>query len=236
MEKEEKYLLQLKKIFWENDVHPDEYQLERMARYADLVVNKNQTVNLISRKDEDQIIENHIFISALISEFMPEKVTSFLDIGTGGGFPGIPLSIIRPMMRGVLVDSTSKKIDAVSEFIKTLKLSKLKAENSRVEDDAFKVKYAKKFDLIVSRATVPLVILFRYALPLIKDKAYIMAIKGGDLTKEFKTAETKYGAYIKKHTIIELAYKPSNGRNEKDKKLVLLELIKWQKKKSYLMK
>jgi len=226
LENEEKYLLQLKKIFWENEIHPDEYQLERMARYADLVVNKNKIVNLISRKDEDQIIENHIFISALISEFMPDKITRFLDIGTGGGFPGIPLSIIRPMMRGVLVDSTAKKVDAVSEFIKSLKLSKLKAENSRVEDEEFKAKYANKFDLIVSRATVPLIILFRYALPLIKDKAYLMAIKGGDLTKEFKTAETKYGAYIKKHTIFELAYKPSNCRNEKDKKLVLLELIK----------
>ena len=83
-----------------------------------------------------------------------------------------------------------------------------------------------KFDLIVSRATVPLIILFRYALPLIKDKAYIMTIKGGDLTEEFKKAETKYGAYIKKHTTFELAYKPSNVRNVKDKKLVLLELYK----------
>ena len=226
MENEEKYLLQLKKVFWENEIHPDEYQLERMAKYADLVVNKNKIVNLISRKDEDQIIENHIFISALLSEYLPDKITRFLDIGTGGGFPGIPLSILRPMMRGVLVDSTTKKIDAVSYFIKTLKLSKLKSENSRVEDEDFKTKYANKFDLIVSRATVPLVILFRYAIPLIKDKAYIMAIKGGDLTQEFKTAETKYGAYIKKHTIFELAYKPSNCRNEKDKKLVLLELIK----------
>jgi len=226
LENEEKYLLQLKKVFWENEIHPDEYQLERMARYAELVVNKNKIVNLISRKDEDQIIENHIFISALMSEYLPDKITRFLDIGTGGGFPGIPLSILRPMMRGVLVDSTTKKIDAVSYFIKTLKLSKLKSENSRVEDEDFKTKYANKFDLIVSRATVPLVILFRYAIPLIKDKAYIMAIKGGDLTQEFKTAETKYGAYIKKHTIFELAYKPSNCRNEKDKKLVLLELIK----------
>jgi 16S rRNA (guanine527-N7)-methyltransferase len=226
LEKEEQYVLQLKKIFYENDIHPDEYQLERLARYADLVVNKNQTVNLISRKDEENIVENHIFISALISEFMPERVSRFLDIGTGGGFPGIPLSIIRPMMRGVLVDSTTKKIDAVSEFINALKLSKLTAENSRVESEEFKAKYAKKFDLIVSRATVPLIVLFRYALPLIKDKAYIMTIKGGDLTEEFKTAKTKYGAYIKKHTIFELAYKPSNTRNTKDKKLILLELVK----------
>jgi len=226
LRKEEKHLHQLKKIFWENDIHPDEYQLDRLARYADLVVNKNKIVNLISRKDEENIVENHIFISALITEFMPERVTRFLDIGTGGGFPGIPLSIIRPMMRGVLADSTTNKINAVSEFIKTLKLSKLSAENSRVESDEFKAKYANKFDLIVSRATVPLVILFRYSLPLIKDKAYLMAIKGGDLTEEFNTAKTKYGAYIKKHTIFELAYKPSNSRNEKDKKLVLIELIK----------
>lgn len=234
MEKEAQYLLQLKKIFFENEIHPDQYQLEKMARYASLVVEKNKIVNLISRKDEDKIVENHIFISALISEYMPERASRFLDIGTGGGFPGIPLSIVNPTMRGVLIDSTKKKIDAVSEFVTTLRLSKLKVVNARVESDEFKKKYAKKFDLIVSRATVPLVILFRYALPLIKDKAYIMALKGGDLTEEFKTAETKYGAYIKKHTTFELAYKPSNNRNIKDKKLVLLELNKWQKKKNYL--
>ena len=226
MKKEENYLPELKKIFFENEIHPDDYQLERMARYANLVVEKNQSVNLISRKDEANIVENHIFISALISKYMPERASRFIDIGTGGGFPGIPLSIINPMMRGVLIDSTSKKIDAVSEFIRTLKLSKLKAVNSRVEDEEFKKNYSKKFDLVVSRATVPLVILFRYALPLIKDKAYMMAIKGGDLSEEFKTAQIKYGAYIKKHTIFELAYKPTNIRNEKEKKLVLLELTK----------
>jgi len=226
LKKEENYLPELKKIFFENEIHPDDYQLERMARYANLVVEKNQSVNLISRKDEANIVENHIFISALISKYMPERASRFIDIGTGGGFPGIPLSIINPMMRGVLIDSTSKKIDAVSEFIRTLKLSKLKAVNSRVEDEEFKKNYSKKFDLVVSRATVPLVILFRYALPLIKDKAYMMAIKGGDLSEEFKTAQIKYGAYIKKHTIFELAYKPTNIRNEKEKKLVLLELTK----------
>jgi 16S rRNA (guanine527-N7)-methyltransferase len=226
VDKETEYLLQLKKIFWDNDIHPDEYQLQKLAKYADLVVKKNQTINLISRKDEKNIVENHIFISAFLSEYLPDKINRFLDIGTGGGFPGIPLSIVNPMMKGVLVDSIKKKTDAVSEFINTLKLGKLKVINSRVESSEFKEKYSKKFDLIVSRATVPLIILFRYSLPLIKDKAYIMALKGGDLTEEFKIAETKYGAYIKKHTIFELAYKPSNLRNEKDKKLVLLELTK----------
>jgi len=236
LEKENQYLIELKKIFWENDIHPSEDQLERMARYAELLVGKNKIVNLISRKDEAKVIENHIFISAFVAGYMPERVTKFLDIGTGGGLPGIPFSIMNPLLRSVLVDSTKKKIDAVSEFVKTLKLSKIKAINSRVESPEFIEEYSQKFDLIVSRATVPLVILFRYALPLIKDRAYIMAIKGGDLTEEFRTAKIKYGSYIKRHTTFELAYKPSNLRNANEKKLVLMELIKWQNKKNYLMK
>ena len=213
-------------LFWENSLNPDEYQLERLAHFALLVTQKNTKLNLISRKDVLKIIENHIFISSLIAEFLPSRVSKFLDIGTGGGFPGIPLAITRPAMRGVLADSTSKKIDAVKEFISKLKLNNIVAENFRVESEDFKQKYADTFDLVVSRATVPLVILFRYSLPLIKEKAFIAAVKGGDLMDEFKTTELKYKAHIKKSTISELSYKPSNLRNEKGKKLILIEINK----------
>lgn len=213
-------------LFWENSINPDEYQLERLASFATLVTHKNQKVNLVSRKDVQKIIENHVFISSLISEFLPSRVTNFLDIGTGGGFPGIPLAITRSNLKGVLADSTAKKIDAVSEFINKLKLNNVVAENHRVESEEFKQKYANSFDLVVSRATVPLIILFRYSLPLIKEKAFIAAVKGGDLMDEFKTAELKYKSHIKKSTVFELAYKPNNPRNEKGKKLMLIELNK----------
>lgn len=226
MDKQEQYLLELKKLFWENELSPETYQLERLAKYTDLLAKKNEDINLISRKNTNHIVENHIFISSLIKEYLPEKVNRFLDIGTGGGLPGIPIAILNPMMRGVLVDSTSKKIEAVNEFIQNLKLSNIKGENSRVESEEFKKKYKNKFNLVVSRGTVPLIILLRYSLPLVKEKAYVLAIKGGDLEKEFKTAETKYKAYIKKHTTFELSYKPNNTRNEKGKKVVLLELSK----------
>jgi len=226
LDQQEQYLRELKVLFWENGINPDEYQLERLALFASLVVQKNSKLNLISRKDVEKIVENHIFISAFISEFLPAKVSRFLDIGTGGGFPGIPLAITRPILRGVLVDSTSKKIDAVKDFVNKLKLNNVVVENSRVESDEFISKYTNSFDLVVSRATVPLIILFRYSLPLIKEKAYIAAIKGGDLTDEFKTAELKYKAQIKKSTIFELSYKPFNVRNEKGKKLVLIEINK----------
>lgn len=226
MDQQEQYLRELRQFFWENGITPDEYQLERLAHFADLVVSKNQKVNLISRRDEKNIIENHIFISSFISEFIPKELNYFLDIGTGGGFPGIPLAITRPLLRGVLADSTSKKIEAVDEFVDKLKLGNIVAENSRVESSEFKEKYENKFDLIVSRGTVPLIILFRYAIPLIKEKAYLFVIKGGNLDEEYKTAEMKYKSYIKKSTIFELAYKPTNIKNKKGKKLVFLELNK----------
>ena len=223
---QEKYLKELQAFCWENSFNPDIMKVERLAYFADLLTEKNESVNLISRRDVNSIIENHIFISSYITKYIPEKCTSFLDIGTGGGLPGIPLAIMRPEMKGVMVDSTGKKINAVEEFIDKLKLSNVVAVNDRVESPEFIAQYSDSFDLIVSRATVPLIILFRYALPLIKEKAFLVALKGGDLDDEFKQAELKYKAYIKKSTIFELSYKPTNVRNQKGKKLILLELNK----------
>ena len=223
---QDQYLKEIKTYCWENGFTPEPTRTERLAYFANLVSEKNKVMNLISKRDIDSIIEKHVFLSAFITKYVPEKTTRFLDIGTGGGFPGIPLAIMRPDLRGVLADSTGKKISAVQDFIDKLKLSNVVAENSRVESDDFKEKYADTFDLVVSRSTVPLIILFRYSLPLIKEKAYLLAMKGGDLTEEFKKAETKYKAYIKKSTTYELAYKPTNIRNKKGKKLVLLELHK----------
>jgi len=220
------YLKELKKLYWENQLSISDYQIERLAHFADLLVKKNEVVNLVSRRDVENIIENHVFISSFITEFLPENGNRFLDIGTGGGLPGIPIAITKPLMRGVLVDSTGKKTDAVCEFLQKLKLGNLVVENSRVESDEFIKKHKNKFNLIISRGTVPLIILFRYSLPLIKDKAYLVAIKGGKLEEEFKTAELKYKSHIKKSTIFDLSYKPNNIRNKKGKKIILLEIIK----------
>jgi len=220
------YLKQLTSFYWENGYTPEIIQLERLATFAGLVAEKNEAINLISRKDVESIIENHVFISSLITKFIPERCTSFLDIGTGGGFPGIPVAIMRPELRGVLVDSVKKKMDAVTEFIDKLKLNNVKAECTRVEDGEFIGKYENKFDLIVSRATVPLIVLLRYAFPLIKEKAVLLAIKGGDLADEIAKAQMKYSSYIKKSTIYELHYKPTNIKNEKGKKAIMLEITK----------
>lgn len=220
------YQKELQQFCWDNGFNPDPLRIQALAFFASLVVTKNQKINLISKRDVDNIIEKHVWISAYISKYIPERVSYFLDIGTGGGFPGIPIAILRPDLKGVLVDATGKKIDAVKEFIDNLKLSNVIAENHRVESKEFIDKYRDSFDLIVSRATVPLIILLRYSLPLIKDRAFLMAMKGGDLEEEFTKAEIKYKSYIRKSTTFELYYKPSNLRNRKGKKLILLELHK----------
>jgi 16S rRNA (guanine527-N7)-methyltransferase len=219
------YLKEISTFFWENEYNPEITQMQELAQFAKLVVDKNKKINLISRNDITNIIENHVFLSSLITYYIPNKCTRFLDIGTGGGFPGIPLAIMRPELRGVLVDSIAKKTDAVSEFVNSLMLSNVEVEKGRVESKEFIETYKKSFDLIVSRATVPLIILMRYAVPLIKEKAFLMAVKGGDLTAEFDKMTMKYGSHIKKSTVFELHYKPSNIKNVKEKKLVLLELV-----------
>ncbi|PID62420.1 MAG: 16S rRNA (guanine(527)-N(7))-methyltransferase RsmG [Ignavibacteriae bacterium] len=220
------YFKELKLYFWDNQLNFSDYQIERLAHFTELLVKKNEDLNLISRKDVENVVENHVFISTFITKFIPQNPNFFLDIGTGGGLPGIPFSIIKPLTKGVLVDSTGKKIDAVKSFVQKLKLGNLEVEKSRVESDEFIEKYKNKFDLIVSRGTVPLVLLFRYSLPLIETKAYLAVIKGGNLDEEIKTAELKYKSYIKKSTIFDLSYKPNNIRNKKQKKIILLELTK----------
>ena len=214
---QEKYLKQLTALNWENGFNPEATKVERLAFFAELVAEKNDIVNLVSRRDIDSLIENHIFISSYITKYIPEKCSYFL---------GIPLAIMRPETRGVLVDSTKKKADAVQEFVSKLKLGNVRVENDRVEDSEFIAKYSQSFDLVISRATVPLIILLRYSLPLIKEKSFIAAMKGGDLGDEYKKTELKYKSCIKKSTTFELSYKPSNIRNKKEKKLILLEINK----------
>lgn len=224
--KQQEFQKELQNYFWENGLTSEVTKTDRLAYFANLVTEKNKEINLISKNDIENILEKHVFISAYITKFFPDKVSKFIDIGTGGGFPGIPIAIMRPDLRGILVDSTAKKVDAVREFIDKLKLSNIIAENYRVESDEFIEKYREQFDMVVSRATVPLIILIRYALPLVKEKAYVVSVKGGDLNEEFAKAEMKYKTNIKKSTVYELAYKPNNPRNEKGKKLIIIELQK----------
>ncbi|NTV98297.1 MAG: 16S rRNA (guanine(527)-N(7))-methyltransferase RsmG [Chlorobiaceae bacterium] len=153
---------------------------EKLVHYCSLLEQWNLKVNLISRKEDAPVIVKHIFHSLLISRYhtfgRDEKV---LDLGTGGGLPGIPLSIVFPATQFLLVDATGKKIAACRAMIKELGITNAIALHSRVEELKGVI-----FDTVLSRQVAPLDELCGYACRLLKPGGSLICLKGGDLESE----------------------------------------------------
>ena len=149
----------------------------------------NAKINVISRQDIENLEERHILHSLAVAKVLSFKPGArLLDLGTGGGFPGVPLAIFFPDTEFVLVDGTGKKIRVVQEVADAVGLQNLTARHARVED----LKMNGQFDFVLSRGVTTLDQLLRWSQPLLKKKhahAYpngIIALKGGDLQTEIK--------------------------------------------------
>ena len=168
-----------------------ETQIEQFAKLQELYTFWNEQINVISRKDTENFYERHVLHSLGIAKVMPfVDGSEILDIGTGGGFPGIPLAILFPNCKFTLVDSIGKKIKVVNEVAQGLGLKNVKAEQKRAE------LVKEEFDFIVSRAVTNMPDFVKW----IKDKTKknsthalkngILYLKGGDLTDEFSIYQT----------------------------------------------
>ncbi|MBN1928566.1 MAG: 16S rRNA (guanine(527)-N(7))-methyltransferase RsmG [Chlorobiaceae bacterium] len=168
----------------EHNIPAADNALNLLVRYTKLLEEWNHKVNLISRKEDAPVIVKHVFHSLLISrihEFMPgEKV---LDLGTGGGLPGIPLAILFPETSFLLVDSTGKKIAACKAMIRELGLKNVMALHSRVEELRGVI-----FDTVLSRQVAPLEELCGYCSKLLKRDGALICLKGGNLEGEIAAA------------------------------------------------
>ena len=167
-----------------------EKQLEQFAALKDLYIDWNSKINVISRKDMDNFYEHHVLHSlAIAAKFKFVKDMQVMDLGCGGGFPGIPLAIFYPEVNFHLVDSINKKLKVVSEISSAIGLHNLTTQHSRAEDIT-----NRKFDIVVSRAVAPLKDLWHWSKPLLqKNKANsaqtdipngLICLKGGDLSWE----------------------------------------------------
>lgn len=170
-------------------------QSEQFAALKDLYAGWNSKINVISRKDMDNFYEHHVLHSlAIAAKFEFTKDMQVMDLGCGGGFPGIPLAIMFPDAKFHLVDSINKKLKVVTEIANTIGLTNLTTQHSRAED----IKN-KKFDVVISRAVAPLKDLWYWSKPLIvKNKTAVagvpnglICLKGGDLAKEIHESGCK---------------------------------------------
>ena len=156
-------------------------EVTKLARYVSLLLEWNAKINLISRKDVGNVIVKHIIpCLSIIRVTIFREYEHVLDIGTGGGLPGIPLAIVNPHCNFVLLDSIKKKIVAVEDMVEKLGLKNVEVVNDRAEN------IHKKFDKIVARAVTNLGDFLLYASKLVKTPGRIFYLKGGDFADDLK--------------------------------------------------
>ena len=174
-------------------------QLHQFEALKDLYKEWNEKINVISRKDIDSLYERHVLHSlSIAAAFEFEPGNEIIDLGTGGGFPGIPLAIFFPEVKFHLVDSIAKKLKVVEAVAENISLNNLTTQHSRIED----IKN-RKFDFVVSRAVAPLKDLWKWSKPLIRSQnparlsavttslPGLICLKGGDLAAEIQESGTR---------------------------------------------
>lgn len=203
--------LWFKTICSKNHFIVSDLQVKFLEHFCDELLSWNKKINLISRRDEENVWTRHILGSiSFLFHFQLEEDCALLDLGSGGGLPGIPLAILRPNLQFTLVDSIQKKVNAVKEILLTLPATNVVAVCSRAEDLARYPKYQRSFDYIIARAVGPMKDIIQWSRPLLKSpdkdpvelqheieqthhipRGAIILLKGGVLTDELEETQRK---------------------------------------------
>ena len=177
------------------------------SAHAAELIKWNRKINLTTITDPIEVASNHFLDSLVPARFMPPNA-AMLDIGSGGGFPGIPLKVLLPELSVTLIDASRKKVSFLKHVIRTLKLDDIEALHIRAEDLADQPSYINRFDVIVSRALTSLECFVRLALPLLACGGLIMALKGqvgnvefADLRENVLTKMNSDGSAVRPLTI-----------------------------------
>jgi len=159
-------------------------QTKKFSQYARLLVEWNEKINLTAITEPEDIVIKHFLDSLSIAGLIPNESKTLVDVGTGAGFPGIPLKITKKNLKVTLLDSLAKRINFLNEVCNYLMLEDILAVHSRAEDFGADPKYRESFDFAVARAVAGLPVLLEYCLPLVKVGGIFIAMKGPDGREE----------------------------------------------------
>lgn len=169
---------------WKFDL--SDKQIEQLDKYYEMLIEKNKVMNLTAITEFDEVLVKHFVDSLSICTVLPNEVSTVCDLGTGAGFPGIPMAIAYPSLQFTLIDSLNKRIKFLDEVVTELGLTNVTLVHARAEEAGRNKLYREQFDLVVSRAVANIATLSEYCLPLVKIGGYFISFKSGDIKEEIE--------------------------------------------------
>lgn len=219
----------LKNVLEENGIEFTDKMRDKFSSYMEEILDWNEKVNLTAITDKEEFVQKH-FTDSILCAGRKEirEANNIIDVGTGAGFPGVPLAIVLPDKHFVLMDSLNKRLKIIEEICAKLNISNVEVKHARAEELGQNKEYRECFDLCVSRAVANLATLSEYCLPFVKVGGYFFAYKGPEAENEVRAAAGAPG--LLGGELVE-TYRPETDHFKFDHNILIYKKIKNTPKK-----